>query len=294
MPSTRKQKAKARKSSEMDMMSDFENIDVMLGNKNINTIEREHSNVLGNTGDHCDTESNLQPEENETRENDFGNFVRENAIPGQDMLHETMETFTSEFNMRLSHVMDSMIAMMHSQINRAINTAMAGRVIPEIQNMVSSLSSSGNRDNEASSSPNSQENTGTNSGFKSKITKKHQWSVGDLRAPTDSSPYMVTGAFDTQRQYPEFLTGRIHSHPTLERQELAQTDPLDTTLPVPEPEVPQTPQSPLNRLADVLVILQNKPQSMTIRPVTTTPMTFDGKSEKFEFFEDLYHTMIKM
>ena len=139
----------------MDMMSDFQNIDVMLGKKNINTIERELSNVIRNTGDHFDTEYNLEPEENETRENDVGHFVRETAIPGQDMFHETMETFTSDFNVRLSHVRDSMIAMMHSQINRAINTAMAGRVRPEIQNMVSSLSSSGNRDNEASSSPNS-------------------------------------------------------------------------------------------------------------------------------------------
>ena len=33
---------------------------------------------------------------------------------------------------------------------------------------------------------------------------------------------------------------------------------------------------------------------MTIRPVQTTPMTFDGKSKKFELFEDLFHTMIKM
>ena len=33
---------------------------------------------------------------------------------------------------------------------------------------------------------------------------------------------------------------------------------------------------------------------MTIRPIQTTPMTFDGKSEKFELFEDLFHTMIKM
>ena len=33
---------------------------------------------------------------------------------------------------------------------------------------------------------------------------------------------------------------------------------------------------------------------MTIRPVQTTPMTFDGKSEKFELFEDLFPTMIKM
>ena len=33
---------------------------------------------------------------------------------------------------------------------------------------------------------------------------------------------------------------------------------------------------------------------MTIRPVTTNPMTFDGKSENFELFEDLFHRMIKM
>ena len=33
---------------------------------------------------------------------------------------------------------------------------------------------------------------------------------------------------------------------------------------------------------------------MTIRPVHTTPMTFDGKNEKFELFEDLFHTMIEM
>ena len=150
MPSTRKQKqkAKARKSREMDMMSDFENMDVMIGNENINTIERELSNVIGITGDHSDTEPNLQQEEKETHENDFEHFVNENEFPRQDRFHETMETFTSEFNMRRTQEMDSMMAMMHSQINRAINTAMADGVIPEIQNMVSSLSSSGNRDTE--------------------------------------------------------------------------------------------------------------------------------------------------
>ena len=105
---------------------------------------------------------------------------------------------------------------------------------------------------------------------------------------------MVTGATDTQRQTPEFLTGRIHSHPNLERQESSHNVSLDTTLPAPEPEVPKTSQDPLYRFADVLVNLQNKPQSMTIRPVTTTPVTCDGKSEKFELFEDLFHTMIKI
>ena len=31
-----------------------------------------------------------------------------------------------------------------------------------------------------------------------------------------------------------------------------------------------------------------------VRLVSTTTLTFDGKSEKFERFEDLFHTMIKM
>ena len=115
-----------------------------------------------------------------------------------------------------------------------------------------------------------------------------------MRTTRDSSPYVVTGATDIQRLIPELLTGLILSHPNLERQESTHNVSLDTTLPAPEPEVPETSQGLLNRLADVLVSLHNKPQSMTIRPVTTTPMTFDGKSEKFELFEDLFHTMIKM
>ena len=107
---------------------------------------------------------------------------------------------------------------------------------------------------------------------------------------------MVTGAIETQQQIPEFLTGRIHSITgrNLERQQSNHNVSLDTALPAPDPEVPETPQDPLNRLADVLVNLQNKPQSTTIRPVQTTPMTFDGKSEKFELFEDLFRSMIKM
>ena len=42
--------------------------------------------------------------------------------------------------------------------------------------------------------------------------------------------------------------------------------------------------------------MQNQPtaQQITIRPVSSITMTFNGKSEKFELFEDLFHTMIKM
>ena len=54
MPTTRKQKAIARKSREMDMMSDFENMDFMLRNDNANAIKQKLSIVIGNSEDHCD------------------------------------------------------------------------------------------------------------------------------------------------------------------------------------------------------------------------------------------------
>ena len=68
--------------------------------------------------------------------------------------------------------MDSMMSVVHKQINRAVSTAISERVIPEIQNIVSSMSSSGNRDTDASMTPNSQENRENTSGLKSKLTKK--------------------------------------------------------------------------------------------------------------------------
>ena len=42
--------------------------------------------------------------------------------------------------------------------------------------------------------------------------------------------------------------------------------------------------------------MQNGPtaQQLTIRTVNSNTMTFDGKSEKFELFEDHFHTIIKM
>ena len=58
-----------------------------------------------------------------------------------------------------------MMSMVHNQINRAISTAISERVIPEIQNIVSSMSFSGNRDTEASMSPNSQEDRENSSGL---------------------------------------------------------------------------------------------------------------------------------
>ena len=261
MPPTRKQKAKAMKSREMDMMSDYDNLDVMLGNDNNNPIERELADAIEQSSVHGDANTNTY------HRKEYGYFSNENDSKRQNDVRQSFEALSNEFNLRLSQEMDSMMSMRHSQINSAITIAIAERVIPEIQNIAYSGSSAGHRDTEDSMSPNSKENRENASGQKTKIAKKDSRSVGELRDTKGCSPYMVTGAIDTQQQIPEFLTGRIHSIPNLERQQSKHNVSLDATLPAPDPEVHELSQDPLNRLADVLVNLQNKPQSMTIRPL---------------------------
>ena len=90
--------------------------------------------------------------------------------------------------MRMSQKMDAMMSMMHSRINRAISSAISERVIPEIQNIMSSISS-GNRDTESGSLSNIQENYSRTEGLKTKITKKDSRSAFDLRDTEDLSPY---------------------------------------------------------------------------------------------------------
>ena len=115
---------------------------------------------------------------------------------------------------------------------------------------------------------------------------------------------MVTGSNLTPQMVPEFLTGRpMQSRNKTPHQQCVNGDTLDTTTPSQIPTVPtksrdvpsEPPIDPINRLADVIMGMNNKPsaQTLMVRPVSTTTLTFDGKSEKFELFEDLFHTMIK-
>ena len=168
-------KAKARKSREMDMMSDMDNLDVMLGNGSDNPIERELADAIEQSSVQGDIGANMR------QRDEYRDFTYENDSLRQNDVRQSFEAFSNEFNLRLSQEMDSMMSLMHNQINRAISTAIAERVIPEIQNIVSSMSSSGNRDTEASMSPNSQENRENTSGLKTKITKKDSRSACDLR-----------------------------------------------------------------------------------------------------------------
>ena len=52
----------------------------------------------------------------------------------------------------------------------------------------------------------------------------------------------------------------------------------------------------INCLVDEIagIATQQRPQATTmLKPVSTNTLIFDGKNKKFDFFEDLFHTMLK-
>ena len=95
---------------------------------------------------------------------------------------------------------------------------------------------------------------------------------------------------------PEFLTGQMSSRSHLNQSHNDLNLLLDTKIPAQVRTPPTAKIHPISRLADVLTSMENQPtaQQLTIRPVNSNATTFDGQSEKFELFEDLFYTMIKM
>ena len=83
MPSTRKQKAKARNPREMDMMSDFENLDVMLGNGNNNPIERELADAIDQTSAHRDADTNVY------QGSEYRDYLYENVLLRQNEVRQS-------------------------------------------------------------------------------------------------------------------------------------------------------------------------------------------------------------
>ena len=114
---------------------------------------------------------------------------------------------------------------------------------------------------------------------------------------------VVTGQTAQTNQFPEFLTGRIitpRKSPLHQYQNLSTQVSQDKNLPVVE----QTPRyqnlevnNSVNRLADAIagIATQPRPQAATmLKPVSTNTLIFGGKNEKFELFEHLFHTMLKV
>ena len=118
--------------------------------------------------------------------------------------------------------------------------------------------------------------------------------------------HMVTVHNAPTNKITELLIGRpTQNNPLI--QQLTQPQKMETPISHDNtfPLLEQTPQrqnsdsgNALNRLveANAGVASQQGTQrsSALFKPTTTNTLTFDGKNEKFELFEDLFQTMLKL
>ena len=300
MPTTRKQK-KARKSRGLEMLSDIANLDIMLGENHFNGTERDGSLDSTSVRRH---ESIVSNNLDEGEENPYSNHrisnVRSNADYGQNSAdmnsRAEINKLSSELNSRISREMDEMMRNVSSQIQRAINEAINTKVLPQIQNVM--MTGSGRVTKKGWDVPverpetntEIQRNLNAKSNLRNEQDEYHQ--VGEL--PNRNVHDMVTGENESTNPVPEFLTGRIPSRNHLNQS--YEDINLGTTIPAQERIATAVEHDPISRLADVLTNMQSRltAQQLTIRPINSNTMTFDGKGEKLELFGDLFHIMIKM
>ena len=122
MPSTRRQKAKARKSRELDMLSDYGNMGVMLGEGISNSIERELDSLINVPEGQHDFQS-FPNRENSSQENEFRDIDIRNEPVRESRLMESIIMLSGEMNAWMPREMETMMVLMHTQIGRAISSA---------------------------------------------------------------------------------------------------------------------------------------------------------------------------
>ena len=286
------------------MLSDLENLDIMLRGDHYSRNERSESL---NSNQARRPNSLFGDEFENEDEGRYSNLENNGPSPNADLGQDSargssnaeINRLSSEMNSRISREMDEVMNSVNVQIQRALKEAISNQVLPQIQNalMAGSGHLTQNRWNIPSERPEGYsevlQNSESRNNSKSKPNCDRQ---KDGSTATHTRAYdMVTGENEPPNEVPEFLTGRLPSTSHLNRSH-DDLPLLDTTIPAQERPALASKLDPINRLADVLTSMQNRQtaQQLTIRPVNSNTMTFDGKSEKFELFEDLFHTMIKM
>ena len=286
-------------------MSDVEDLDVMLGSYSRNEMESNS----GDRDDEVDLASDRTRGDVVQNSEDFRTLLNSNSRENSESTIETMRLVNSE----VSRKMDELKRDLNSQIAATINSLISERILLNIQNILSSQntvfreevdhrSSRLSRTTEGKKHQNAWRNIQNPSSINSNNhprSRDSSFSSLDRQDDRDmmiNSHDMVTGANPTPRTVPEFLTGRpMHARIDTQNQNPPHGQSSNNIPSVPETSVTHDNSDPIRLLADVLVGMNSKSSSQTpmVRPVSTTTLTFDGKSEKIELFEDLFHTMMK-
>ena len=129
MPS-RRQKAKERRSRQLDIMSDVENVDIMLG-----SYYRcdEENNISENEGNLDSGSSRPQQSSNVIGE-DFRSLLNTNIRENSEITIETTRLINEKISNQMSRKLNEVKTSLSSQVQEAITAAITNTVLPAIQN----------------------------------------------------------------------------------------------------------------------------------------------------------------
>ena len=274
-----------------------------------NAVSGRHENIVVNEG---------------TNDRDFtvGTSINNSVVNGNAMDVKTLERC---FNERIDREMNNIVDTVEDRIQNAILTTIDNIVAPKIELAIRSINASSGRDaTSVSANSERREHVGINTFFENASRNNNSLGVSNVNdetrqkipvevselsvpeTPFDQQPHnhhMVTEQTAQTSQIPEFLTGRIltpRNPPSHQYQNLSTQISQDNNLLMVE-QRPRNQNSDANnsitRLPDAIagIATQQRPQEATVlKPVSTNTLLFDGKNEKIEFFEHLFHTMLKM
>ena len=137
MLTTRKQK-KARKSRGQELLSDIENLDIMLGENHFDRNERDESlnsncarRQESTFGDEFDENSeNRRLDSREINPENNTNYGQ-NSSEGNSSAE--INRLSSELSSRLSRELDKTMSSLNTQIQKAISDAIGNQILPQIQ-----------------------------------------------------------------------------------------------------------------------------------------------------------------
>ena len=127
MPSIRKQKAKEQRCRQLDMLSDVENVDKMLGSY---SRDDEESNASENEVN-LDSGSN-QPQQSSNVIEDFRSLLNTNSMENNEITIETTRMINEEISNQMTRKLNEIKDSLTFQIQDSISSAIAEKIFPSI------------------------------------------------------------------------------------------------------------------------------------------------------------------
>ena len=130
MPSSKKQKAKERRSRQLDMMSDVENVDILLGSYS----RDDEENDISENGMNLDLGSSRPQQSSNVIGEDFRSLPKTNSRENSEITIETTRKINKEISSQMSRKLNEIKNSLNIQIQDAISSAITEKILPSIQN----------------------------------------------------------------------------------------------------------------------------------------------------------------